>query len=155
MQVTRNENHTPTAFMANIIAMDRGLLDIEDVADDYVHCVLCGTCAIRCPTRLFVGDFYQARTETVKVVRAARALMVDKGLDRDGWKLWCCGGPAAEMDYVEQSRAFAEHNVNDWRASGVKRIIAIEPHDYIHFTEDHSAYFGSRLRLRGGPESWN
>ena len=56
---------------------------------------------------------------------------------------WCCGGPAAEMGYVEQSRAFAEHNVNDWRASGAKRIIAIEPHDYIHFTEDYPAYFGA------------
>ena len=221
-QVTRNENHTPTAFMANIIAMDQGLLNIEDVADDYVHCVQCGGCEIRCPNTLFVGDFYQARTETVKVVRAARALMVDKGLDREGWKLWtrltkdltnepvlgtadegqpqgqayvrnwaegldipiggetimfvdceaafyrtsntrataqvlqkaglefglmneqwCCGGPAAEMGYVEQSRAFAEHNVQDWRASGVKRIIAIEPHDYIHFTEDYPAYFGA------------
>ncbi|HJY46359.1 MAG TPA: (Fe-S)-binding protein [Propionibacteriaceae bacterium] len=219
-QVTRNENHTPTAFHANIIAMDKGLLDIEDVADDYVHCTQCGACEIRCPNTLFVGDFYQARTETVKVVRAARALMVDKGLDRDGWKLWnrltnelknepvlgtgngqpngqdhvrdwaeglqipiagetimfvdceaafyrtsntrataqvlqkagvefglmseqwCCGGPAAEMGYVEQSRAFAEHNLADWRASGVKRVIAIEPHDYIHFTEDYPAYFG-------------
>ena len=30
-QVTRNENHTPTAFHANVIAMDKGLLDIEDV----------------------------------------------------------------------------------------------------------------------------
>ena len=56
---------------------------------------------------------------------------------------WCCGGPAAEMGYVEQSRSFAEHNVNDWRASGTKRIIAIEPHDYIHFTEDYPAYFGA------------
>ena len=55
---------------------------------------------------------------------------------------WCCGGPAAEMGYVEQSRAFAEHNLADWRASGVKRVIAIEPHDYIHFTEDYPAYFG-------------
>ena len=87
-QVTRNENHTPTAFHANIIAMDKGLLDIEDVADDYVHCTQCGGCEIRCPNTLFVGDFYQARTETVKVVRAARALLVDKGLDRQGWKLW-------------------------------------------------------------------
>ena len=78
-QVTRNENHTPTAFHANIIAMDKGLLDIDDVADDYVHCTQCGACEIRCPNTLFVGDFYQARTETVKVVRAARALMVDKG----------------------------------------------------------------------------
>ena len=56
---------------------------------------------------------------------------------------WCCGGPAAEMGYVEQSRSFADHNVNDWRASGTKRIIAIEPHDYIHFTEDYPAYFGA------------
>jgi Fe-S oxidoreductase len=46
---------------------------------------------------------------------------------------WCCDGPAAEMGYVEQSRAFAEHNLADWRASGVKQVIAIEPHDYIHF----------------------
>ena len=56
-QVTRNENHTPTAFHANIIAMDKGLLDIEDVADDYVHCTQCGACEIRCPNTLFVGDF--------------------------------------------------------------------------------------------------
>ncbi len=221
MQVTRNENHTPTAFHANVVAMDKGLLDIADVADDYVHCTQCGGCEIRCPNTLFVGDFYQARTETVKVVRAARALLVDKGLDREGWKIWnsrtrelgnepvldmtgdapqgqdnvrdwadgldipiggetilfadceaafyrtsntrataqvlqqagvefglmneqwCCGGPAAEMGYVEQSRAFAEHNLADWRASGVKRVIAIEPHDYVHFTEDYPAYFGA------------
>ena len=221
MQVTRNENHTTTAFHANVVAMDKGLLDIADVADDYVHCTQCGGCEIRCPNTLFVGDFYQARTETVKVVRAARALLVDKGLDRDGWKgwnartrelnnepvlglngdapqgqdhvrdwaagldipiggetilfadceaafyrtsntrataqvlqragvefglmneQWCCGGPAAEMGYVEQSRAFAEHNLADWRASGVKRVIAIEPHDYVHFTEDYPAYFGT------------
>ena len=224
-QVTRNENHTPTAFHANVIAMDKGLLNIEDVADDFVHCTQCGGCEIRCPNTLFVGDFYQARTETVKVVRAARALLVDKGLDREGWKRWnrltrdlrnepvlgiddegaggvpngqehvrdwaegldipiggetimfvdceaafyrtsntrataqvlqlagvefglmndqwCCGGPAAEMGYVEQSRAFAEHNLADWRASGVRRLIAIEPHDFIHFTEDYPAYFGA------------
>jgi heterodisulfide reductase subunit D len=220
MQVTRNENHTPTAFHANVVAMEKGLLDVEDVADDYVHCTQCGACELRCPNTLMVGDFYRARTETVKVVRAMRALMVDKGLDREQWKIWnrltnelknepvlgvagdqpngqehvrdwadgldipicgetimfvdceaafyrtsiprataqllqlagvefglmreqwCCGGPAAEMGYVEQSRAFAEHNVADWRAVGAKRIIAIEPHDYVHFTEDYPSYFG-------------
>lgn len=223
-QVTRNENHTPTAFMANVIAMDKGVLDIEDVADDYVHCVQCGGCEVRCPNTLFVGDFYQARTETVKVVKAARALMVDKGLDRPGWKhwnertreltnepvlgvedagqpqgqpyvrdwakgldipiggetimfvdceaafyrtanaratamvlqkagvefglmneQWCCGGPAGEMGYVKQSMEFARHNIDDWRKSGVKRIIAVEPHDYVHFTEDYPAYFGEEM----------
>jgi heterodisulfide reductase subunit D len=46
------------------------------------------------------------------------------------------------MGYVEQSRSFAEHNVADWRALGAKRIIAIDPHDYISFTEDYPAYFG-------------
>lgn len=221
MQVTQNENHTPTAFHADIVGMEKGLLDIEDVADDFVHCTQCGACELRCPNTLFVGDFYQARTETVKVVRAARALMVDKGLDREKWlqwnrltdelknepvlgvdadtkpngqdhvrdwaegldlpvggdtimfvdceaafyrtsntrataqvlqkagldfglmnEQWCCGGPAIEMGYVDQSRAFAEHNLADWRASGVKRVIAIEPHDYIHFTEDYPSYFG-------------
>ena len=25
----------------------------------------------------------------------------------------------------------------------MKRVIAIEPHDYIHFTEDYLAYFGA------------
>ena len=61
---------------------------------------------------------------------------------------WCCGGPAAEMGYVEQARRFAEHNVADWRAVGAKRIIAIDPHDYIAFTEDYPALLRRRLRLR-------
>jgi heterodisulfide reductase subunit D len=218
--VTRNENHTPTAFHTDVVALEKGLLAVEDVADDFVHCTQCGACELRCPNTLMVGDFYRARTETVKVVRAMRALMVDKGLDPEQWRLWnrltnelknepvlgvdgdqpndqdhvrdwadgldipiggetlmfvdceaafyrtslpraiaqilqkagvefglmgeqwCCGGPAAEMGYVEQARAFAEHNVADWRATGARRIIAIEPHDYVHFTEDYPAMFG-------------
>src|SRR5680860_1443442 len=38
MQVTRDEAHTPTAFHANIVAMEMGHLSVEDVARDYVHC---------------------------------------------------------------------------------------------------------------------
>jgi heterodisulfide reductase subunit D len=224
MQVTRNEAHTPTAFHANVVAMDNGLLELEDVADDYIHCTQCGGCEVRCPNSLMVGDFYRARTETTKVVRAVRAMMVDEGLDPESWRLWnrltderknepvlgeatggqpagqdrvrdwahgldipiggetlmfvdceaafyrtsipratamilqkagvefglmreqwCCGGPAAEMGYVDQARRFAEHNVRDWRETGVRRIIAIEPHDYIHFTEDYPAFFGEEF----------
>ena len=33
MQVTRDERHTPTAFHANVVAMDEGHLTIEDVAE--------------------------------------------------------------------------------------------------------------------------
>ena len=55
---------------------------------------------------------------------------------------WCCGGPAAEMGYVDRAREFAQHNVDDWRAVGAKRVIVFDPHDYISFTEDYPSYFG-------------
>ena len=230
MQVTRNEQHTPTAFHANIVAMEKGLVDVEDVADDYVHCTQCGACELRCPNTLFTGDFYRHRTRTVDVVKAMRALMVATGNEREGWKAWnerlaerhnepvlgeldggipvsqehvadwaegldipvggetilfvdceaafyrtsytrafaqllqkagvefglmreqwCCGGPAAEMGYVDLARRHAEHNVADWRAVGAKRIIAPDPHDFIAFTEDYPKYFGDGLRLRDRP----
>ncbi|TMJ96850.1 MAG: (Fe-S)-binding protein [Actinobacteria bacterium] len=65
---------------------------------------------------------------------------VEFGLMREQW---CCGGPAAEMGYVAQARRFAEHNVADWRAAGAKRILVLDPHDYISFTEDYPRYFGA------------
>ena len=55
---------------------------------------------------------------------------------------WCCGGPASEMGYVEQARRFAEHNLADWRAVGARRVLVLDPHDYISFTEDYPRYFG-------------
>ena len=64
---------------------------------------------------------------------------VEFGLMREQW---CCGGPAAEMGYVDLARKHAEHNVADWRAVGAKRIIAPDPHDYIAFTEDYPRLFG-------------
>jgi heterodisulfide reductase subunit D len=216
MQVTRDENHTPTAFHANIVAMEKGLLTVEEVARDYVHCTQCGACELRCPNTLFTGDFYRNRTRTVDVVKAVRALAVEHGVHQPEWKRWveatvdkksepvldvpieqervaqwaeglglpvggetilfvdceaafyrtsvsrsvakvlrkagvefglmreqwCCGGPASEMGYVEQARSFAEHNVADWRAVGARRIIVLDPHDYITFTEDYPRYFG-------------
>jgi Fe-S oxidoreductase len=58
---------------------------------------------------------------------------------------WCCGGPAAEMGYVDLARKHAEHNVADWRAVGAKRIISPDPHDFIAFTEDYPKYFGEEF----------
>jgi heterodisulfide reductase subunit D len=216
-QVTRDEAHTPTAFHANVVAMDRGHLAIEDVARDYVHCTQCGACELRCPNTLFTGDFYRFRTRTVDLVKAVRALAVESGIHQPRWQewnalteerrnepvlngtpvsqdrvadwahelelpvggeailfcdceaafhrtsqpravaqvlraagvefglmreQWCCGGPAAEMGYAEQARRFADHNVADWRAVGAKRILVLDPHDYITFTEDYPSYFG-------------
>jgi heterodisulfide reductase subunit D len=220
MQVTRDEAHTPTAFHANVVAMERGHLTIADVARDYVHCTQCGGCELRCPNTLFTGDFYRFRTRTVDLVKAMRALAVESGIEQPGWKewneltdrlrnepvlgetpvsqervadwarglelpvggetvlfcdceaafyrtslpravarilrragvefglmreQWCCGGPAAEMGYAEQARRFAEHNVADWRAVGARRILVLDPHDYIAFTEDYPRYFGEEL----------
>jgi heterodisulfide reductase subunit D len=217
-QVTRDEAHTPTAFHANVVAMDQGHLTIEDVARDYVHCTQCGACELRCPNTLFTGDFYRFRTRTVDLVKAVRALAVEQGVHQPGWQRWneltdevrsepvlngtpvsqehvadwadgldlpiggetvlfcdceaafyrtsvpravaqilkaagvefglmreqwCCGGPAAEMGYTDQARRFAEHNVADWREAGAKRILVLDPHDYISFTEDYPRFFGA------------
>lgn len=215
LQVTHDETHSPTAFHANVVAMDKGHLTIEDVAADYVNCTQCGACELRCPNTIFAGDFYRFRTRTVDLVKAMRTLAVDSGIHQPGWQRWnqmtdelrnepvidgvcqervadwaadldlpiggetilfcdceaafhrtsqpravakvlkaagvefglmqeqwCCGGPAAEMGYAEQARRFAEHNVADWRAVGAKRILVLDPHDYITFTEDYPKYFG-------------
>src|SRR6478735_1421631 len=215
LQVTHDETHSPTAFHANVVAMDKGLLSIADVAADYVHCTQCGACELRCPNTIFAGDFYRFRTRTVDLVKAMRALAVDNGIHQPEWQRWnlqtdelknepvlegvsqervadwaaelnlpvggetilfcdceaafyrtsqpkavaklllaagvefglmreqwCCGGPASEMGYVDQARRFAEHNVADWRAVGAKRILVLDPHDYITFTEDYPKYFG-------------
>jgi len=216
-QVTRNESWTPTAFHANVVAMEQGDMDIEDVAADYVNCTQCGACELRCPNTLFTGDFYRFRTRTVDLVKAVRALAVDNGVHQPAWQRWnlltderthepvlgevpvsqehvrdwaegldlpvggenilfvdceaafyrtslpravaqilqkagyefglmqeqwCCGGPAAEMGYVDQARRFAEHNLANWRASGAKRILVLDPHDYISFTEEYPKFFG-------------
>ena len=224
MQVTRNETWTPTAFHANVVAMEQGEMDIEDIAADYVNCTQCGACELRCPNTLFTGDFYRFRTRTVDLVKAVRALAVDNGVHQPEWQRWnrltdeathepvlgagadgvtqervrdwadgldipvggesilfvdceaafyrtsvpravaqllqlagyefglmqeqwCCGGPAAEMGYVDQARRFAEHNLANWRASGTKRVLVLDPHDYISFTEDYPKYFGDEFDI--------
>ncbi|HET6551348.1 MAG TPA: (Fe-S)-binding protein, partial [Solirubrobacter sp.] len=218
-QVTRNESWTPTAFHANVVAMEQGELDVADVAEDFVNCTQCGACELRCPNTLFTGDFYRFRTRTVDLVKAVRGLAVDQGIHQPGyqrWNLltderrhepvletpveqahvadwaadlgvpvggetilfvdceaafhrtsvpravaqllrragvefglmreqWCCGGPAAEMGYVDQAMRFARHNLDDWRAVGAKRVIVLDPHDYITVTEDYPRYFGAEF----------
>ncbi|SEF94955.1 heterodisulfide reductase subunit D [Nonomuraea solani] len=222
MQVTRNESWSPTAFHANVVAMEKGELEVADVAADYVNCTGCGACELRCPNSLFTGDFYRFRTRTVDLVKAVRGLAVSQGVHQPGWQRWnlltderghepvlngtpidqarvrdwadgldlpiggetilfvdceaafsrtsvprsvarilnlagykfglmneqwCCGGPAAEMGYEEQARRFARHNLDDWRAAGVRRVLVLDPHDYITFTEDYPKYFGDEYDI--------
>ena len=88
MQVERNESWTPTAFHANVVAMEKEELSVEDVAADYVNCTQCGACELRCPNTLFTGDFYRFRTRTVDLVKAVRALAVDQGIHQPGYQRW-------------------------------------------------------------------
>jgi heterodisulfide reductase subunit D len=218
MQVTRDEAHTPTAFHANVVAMEKGHLGIEDVARDYVHCTMCGACELRCPNTLFTGDFYRFRQRTVDLVKAMRALAVENEIHQPNWKRWndltdrwgnepvlgwnlevsqskvrswatgldipvggetvlfcdceaafyrtsvpravavvlqkagvefglmreqwCCGGPAYEMGYNDLGYRMAEHNVADWRKVGAKRILCLDPHDYLTFVDVYPKLFG-------------
>jgi heterodisulfide reductase subunit D len=213
MQVTRDERHTPTAFHANVVAMDKGNLSIEDVAEDYVHCTMCGACELRCPNTLFTGDFYRFRQRTIDVVRAMRTLAVEHGIHQKNWQRWaeltdrwgnepvlgwaketsgskvrawaagleiptggetilfadceaafnrpsvpravaqiliaagvefglmnqqwCCGGPMWETGYTDIALKMAEHNMLDWRKTGSKRIVCLDPHDYITIVENY------------------
>ena len=220
MQVTRDERHTPTAFHANVVAIDKGLLGIEDVAEDYVHCTMCGACELRCPNTLFTGDFYRFRQRTIDVVQAMRSARCrerhpptelaavgrpDRPVGNEpvlGWNIetgaskvrawatgldirpaarpccsptarrrstdlgaalgggdppggrlefglmsqqWCCGGPMWETGYVDVAHKMAEHNMIDWRKTGTKRIICLDPHDYITIVEYYPA---DRRQLR-------
>ena len=78
-----------------------------------------------------------------KVPRAVSLLLreagVEVGLMNDQW---CCGGPALEMGYTDIYEQFARHNLEDWRKAGAKRVVTLDPHDYITFVEDYPRLFG-------------
>jgi heterodisulfide reductase subunit D len=92
-------------------------------------------------TLLFVDceAAFQRTSVARSVAQILRHAGVEFALMREQW---CCGGPAAEMGYAESGLRFAEHNLADWRAVGARRIITLDPHDYLTFTEDYPAYFG-------------
>jgi len=195
--------------------MEQGHLSIEDVAEDYVHCTMCGACELRCPNTLFTGDFYRFRQRTVDLVKGMRALAVQHGVHQAEWKRWaeltdrwgnepvlgwnietsaagvrawatgldiptggetvlfadceaafhrpsvpravalllraagvefglmsqqwCCGGPMWETGYVDVAHKMAEHNMLDWRKTGTKRVICLDPHDYLTIIEHYPA----------------
>jgi heterodisulfide reductase subunit D len=155
MQVTRNENHTPTAFHASIVAMEKGLVEVEDVADDFTHCTQCGACELRCPNTLFTGDFYRHRTRTVDVVKAMRALMVETGNENPDWKLW---NERLAQDHNEpvlgDVRVSQEH-VADWADGldipvGGETILFVDCEAAFHRTSYTRAF--AQLLQRAGVE---
>ena len=144
MQVTRNENHTPTAFHASIVAMEQGLVGVEDVADDFVHCTQCGACELRCPNTLMTGDFYRHRTRTVDVVKAMRALMVESGNERDGWRIWNQRLAEDHNEPVLGDTRVSQEHVADW-AIGLDIPIGGET---ILFVDCEAAFYRTSLHPR-------
>ena len=113
-QVTRNESWTPTAFHANVVAMEQGELDVADVAADYVNCTQCGACELRCPNTLFTGDFYRFRTRTVDVVKAVRALAVESGIHQPQWQRWNERTDRRTHEPVLGDTPVSQDRVRDW-----------------------------------------
>ena len=64
---------------------------------------------------------------------------------------WCCGGPAAEMGYVDQARRFAEHNLANWRSTGTKRVAGARPARLHHLHRGLPEVLRRRLRHRDRP----
>jgi heterodisulfide reductase subunit D len=155
MQVTRDEAHTPTAFHANVVAMEQGHLSIEDVARDYVHCTQCGACELRCPNTLFTGDFYRFRTRTVELARAMRALAVDSGIHQPNWQRWVEETVRQGSEPVLGAVPVSQEHVRDW-AEGLDLAVGGET---ILFCDCEGAFYrtsvpwaAARILQRAGVE---
>src|SRR5688572_21558815 len=137
VQVTRNESWSPTAFHANVVAMERGHLDVTDVAADYVNCTQCGACELRCPNTLFTGDFYRFRTRTVDVVKAMRALAVEQGVHQPEWQRWNSSTDERTHEPVLGDTPVSQEHVRDW-ADGLDLPIGGES---ILFVDCEAAFY--------------
>ena len=141
MQVTRNETWTPTAFHANVVAMEQGELTIEDVAADYVNCTQCGACELRCPNTLFTGDFYRFRTRTVDLVKAMRALAVDNDVHQSAWQRWNQLTDERTHEPVLNGQPVSQEHVRDW-AAGLELPVGGET---ILFVDCEAAFYRTSL----------
>ena len=90
------------------------MLEVEDIARDYVHCTQCGACELRCPNTLFTGDFYRFRTRTVDLVKAVRALAVDAGVHQPGWQEWNRLTDDRRHEPVRNGTPVDQARVADW-----------------------------------------
>jgi len=102
LQVTHDETHSPTAFHANVVAMEKGLLTIADVAADYVNCTQCGACelhGIAIQDRVLLGGSYADRDYAA---RRKDAFVVAVNCFEPGGTCFCVSmgtGPKAETGY--------------------------------------------------------
>ncbi len=84
-QVERNEAYIPYGFNTAILAVSRGLAELDELDRTFTYCLECGGCELRCPTTLFAGDFYRRTTTTADLVRKVRRDLLAQGIQPAGW----------------------------------------------------------------------
>ena len=79
---TRNEAHTAHGKMVLAYAIQQGLANYtQSMVDLLAHCTTCGYCRYRCPSNLFLGDFYKKMLDLPTIVEALRADLLKSGLN--------------------------------------------------------------------------
>ena len=96
--LTRREAHTSYGFHTSILAVSRGVGDLDRLVDDFTYCLECGACELRCPNTSMGGDFYRRSTTTVDLVRKVRRDHVADGGEIRNW--------SAVKDYLDEHRGF-------------------------------------------------
>ncbi len=112
--LTRLEAHTSYGFHTSILAVSRGVGDLDKLVDDFTYCLECGACELRCPNTSMGGDFYRRSTTTVDLVRKVRRDHMADGGEISNW--------SAVKDYLDEHRGFVAGQgelVTRW-AEGIK-----------------------------------
>jgi len=112
--LTRLEAHTSYGFHTSILAVSRGVGDLDKLVDDFTYCLECGACELRCPNTSMGGDFYRRSTTTVDLVRKVRRDHMADGGEIGNW--------SAVKDYLDEHRGFVAGQgelVTRW-AEGIK-----------------------------------
>jgi Fe-S oxidoreductase len=96
--LTRREAHTSYGFHTSILAVSRGVGELDQLIEDFTYCLECGACELRCPNTSMGGDFYRRSTTTVDLVRKVRRDHVADGGEIKNW--------SAVKDYLDEQRGF-------------------------------------------------
>ena len=81
----RNESYTSYGVHTSTLALARGNASLPEMKNEFIHCLECGQCELKCPNTMFGGDFYHYATTTVDLVRKMRRDLHAQGIDYDGF----------------------------------------------------------------------
>jgi Fe-S oxidoreductase len=112
--ITRNEAHSSYGFHTSLLAISRGVGELDKLMDNFTYCLECGACELRCPNTSMGGDFYRRSTTTLDLVRKVRRDHMADGGEIANW--------AAVKDYLDEHRGFVATQgelVTKW-AEGIK-----------------------------------